>query len=258
MMNIRFQAILSACVCAIHLIPHSAFAQESHADSRPLGPVLEFVGEAMDLGTLTLADLDLFRRDIEFVNRGDQPLILSNVRGCCGTRITAWPQAPIMPGETGLIETQFRLAARPHTVRRTVTVTSNATEPNKVHRITGTVIAGDAPAPAAPTIGPQLLFLEERLDVGALSADQLKDIQARIEFENQGDQPLIIQIARGGAQARVVDWTQNPVLPGERGVIDLELKLQDHPHAFNHHVFVVANTQTRRYTYRINGSVVDP
>lgn len=243
---------------AIGMTPASQVGGSEVDGAESIGPVLEFVDETMDLGTLTLADLELFRRDIEFVNKGDQPLILSNVRGCCGTRITDWPQAPLMPGESGRIATQFRLAARPHTVRRTITVTSNATEPTKVHRITGTVVAGATPAPDTPTIGPQLLFLQDRLDFGTLTTDELENLEARVEIENQGDQPLQLRMVRGGAGATVMDFPEAPIAPGERGMIHLQVQLEKRPHRFNQHLFVVANTETQRYTYRISGVVVEP
>lgn len=250
---IRFLLIFFFCVPSLWKVD----AAETE-NTKPTGAVLEFAEAALDMGTLTLADLELFQRKIEFVNSGDQPLILSNVRGCCGTRITDWPRAPLMPGETGQIAAQFRLAARPHTVRRTITVTSNATEPTKVHRITGTVIEGETAAPAAPMIGPQLLFLEERLDMGSLSTDQIAGLEARIDIENQGDQPLVLRTVRGGVRTRVIEWPQDPLPPGERGAILLQLDVEDHPHAFSQHLFIIANTESQRYTYRIHGVVESP
>lgn len=254
---ISWRGILSVALLGSLITGHANLASEPD-DSPPAGPVIEFVEDAMDLGTLTLADLQSFERDIEFVNRGDQPLILSNVRGCCGTRITSWPQAPIMPGETGRVSTQFRLASRPHTVRRTVTFTSNATEPNKVYRIIGNVIAGETQPQDAPSIGPQMLFLEDRIDLGTLSVDETGELRSRIEFENQGDQPLILSNVRGGSGAAVLDWPRDPIQPGNRGVIDLEVRVENRPHAFNQYVFIVANTESRRYVYRISGTVAAP
>ncbi len=104
------------------------------------GPSLEFVKEKEDLGTVKVSELDTFNKDIEFVNKGDQPLILSQVRGCCGTRIVDWTKEPINPGEKGVIKIQFRLNPRAHAVSRVVTVVSNDAAGQKVFRIVGEVI----------------------------------------------------------------------------------------------------------------------
>lgn len=104
------------------------------------GPDLKFSEESLNLGQLSISELETFSRDIEFKNEGDQPLILSQVRGCCGTRIIEWPREPIAPGEVGVIKIQFRLAPRAHNVRRTVTVLSNDKQGQKVFRILGEVV----------------------------------------------------------------------------------------------------------------------
>jgi hypothetical protein len=105
------------------------------------GPLLTFEKEGINYGTVYVDEMPETKHDISFTNTGNQPLILSNVRACCGTRVTAWPSDPIMPGEKGTISIEFRLAARPQNISRTVTVTSNNTgSPTQIFRITGTVI----------------------------------------------------------------------------------------------------------------------
>jgi hypothetical protein len=108
------------------------------------GPVLSFEKEGIQYGTVYVDEMPETKHDITFTNTGNQPLLLSNVRACCGTRVTAWPRDPVMPGEKGTISIEFRLAARPQNISRTVTVTSNNTStPTQIFRITGTVIERD-------------------------------------------------------------------------------------------------------------------
>lgn len=64
---------------------------------------------------------------IAVVNKGNLPLILNEVTGCCGTNIKEWPKAPILPGKTGQIKVEFRIEPRPQVISRTVTIKSNAT-----------------------------------------------------------------------------------------------------------------------------------
>lgn len=104
------------------------------------GPILQLSQESLKLGEISVAELETFNEEIEFTNSGDQPLILTQVRGCCGTRIIDWPREPIAPGEKGIIKIQFRLAPRPHAVRRTVTIATNEEGGQRVFRILGEVV----------------------------------------------------------------------------------------------------------------------
>ncbi len=107
------------------------------------GPKLEFVKEAEELGEIKVNELEEYNLEIEFVNSGNEPLILSQVRGCCGTRIMEWPREPISPGDKGIIKVKFRLAPRPHNVSRVVTVLSNEPAGQKVFRIKGKVVKAE-------------------------------------------------------------------------------------------------------------------
>jgi hypothetical protein len=102
------------------------------------GPVFSFEKEREDLGTMYVDELKQTNLEIKFTNDGDQPLVLSQVRGCCGTRIIDWPRTPILPGKEGTINVQFRLAARAHKVSRTVTAVSNSGTAH--YRIVGEVV----------------------------------------------------------------------------------------------------------------------
>ncbi len=112
----------------------TAISQESE------GAVLKFEKEILDLGELYTDEVKQTKLDIKFTNDGDNPLILSNVRGCCGTRIHEWPHEPVLPGEEGTIKIEYRIAPRPQKISRTITVTSNAEKSTSVFRITGQVV----------------------------------------------------------------------------------------------------------------------
>lgn len=104
------------------------------------GASLKFEKEIELLDTLYVNELEPQSLEIEFENQGDEPLILSHVRGCCGTRIISWTKEPVMPGDKGKIEVEFRVAPRPHRISRTVSVVSNDAEGMKVFRIRGQVV----------------------------------------------------------------------------------------------------------------------
>lgn len=107
------------------------------------GPVLNFDRDLEDIGRVFLDDMpegNRFEIDISFSNTGDEPLVISNVRACCGTRVLEWPQNPILPGEKAKISVEFRLAPRAQRVNRTVTVHYNSLKhASVIHRIIGEV-----------------------------------------------------------------------------------------------------------------------
>ncbi len=109
------------------------------ASQEKKGPQLKWEKERYDYGTLYLDDLPETKLDIKFTNEGNEPLILSHVRACCGTRVHSWPRQPILPGEEGTISIEFRLAPRAHRISRTVTATSNADPNTSIFRIVGEV-----------------------------------------------------------------------------------------------------------------------
>lgn len=112
----------------------------ANADDKK-GPQLTFENERYDYGTVYLDDMPETRLAIKFTNTGDEPLVLSHVRACCGTRVTQWPREAIMPGEEGVINIEFRLAPRPQRISRTITATyNNEEQPSKTYRIMGQVV----------------------------------------------------------------------------------------------------------------------
>jgi len=101
------------------------------------GPVFEFENEVIDYGEIA-ANSD-GNRVFRFKNIGKSPLIISQVKGSCGCTVPTKPEKPIMPGETGEIKVKYA-TNRIGPFSKTVTITSNAYEENKVIRIKGRVL----------------------------------------------------------------------------------------------------------------------
>jgi len=130
-------SLLLMGIFALNTFQNVAFANEPKDE----GPQFEFKAEddRLVLDTLYIDQIETVNLDIEFENKGSQPLILSKVRGCCGTRIKNYPKKPVKPGEMGVIEISFRLVPRPDNISRVVTVVSNDPDGKDVLRIRGRV-----------------------------------------------------------------------------------------------------------------------
>ncbi|MDX2249105.1 MAG: DUF1573 domain-containing protein [Bacteroidia bacterium] len=73
-----------------------------------------------------------------FTNTGNADLRIESVQASCGCTATNYTKEPIAPGETGYITATYN-AAGAGIFTKTVTVKSNAAEPNTVLRIKGEV-----------------------------------------------------------------------------------------------------------------------
>jgi len=76
----------------------------------------------------------------DFVNRGNSPLVVSNVKPSCGCTTPTWTKEPIEPGKKGIITVTYNPSGRPGPFTKTITVSSNATEEQVVLNISGEVI----------------------------------------------------------------------------------------------------------------------
>ena len=103
---------------AMLLVTAASFAQK--------GPQIKFkaIDNTIDYGTVKKST-DNGVRVFEFVNIGDQPLVITNAKSSCGCTVPSKPEAPVMPGQTGKIEVKYNM--NPGKISKVITVESNAT-----------------------------------------------------------------------------------------------------------------------------------
>ncbi|KAB8152722.1 uncharacterized protein DUF1573 [Kordia periserrulae] len=98
---------------------------------------IEFKTETIDYGTIEKGADGV--RVFEFTNTGTAPLVITRVYSSCGCTIPKKPDAPILPGKTGIIEVKYD-TKRVGPIRKTITVYSNADEPTKAIKIKGKIV----------------------------------------------------------------------------------------------------------------------
>ena len=102
------------------------------------GPAIEFTSQVVDYGEIERGSNGI--RIFEFINSGNQPLVISKVYSSCGCTIPKKPEAPIAPGEKGEIQVKYD-TNRVGPIRKTITVNSNAeSTPIVSLKIKGTVL----------------------------------------------------------------------------------------------------------------------
>lgn len=62
--------------------------------------------------------------EFEFTNKGQAPLVISEVEGSCGCTVAEYTKDPVMPGQKGIVKAIFDAAA-PGKFRKSIKVVAN-------------------------------------------------------------------------------------------------------------------------------------
>lgn len=89
-------------------------------------------------------------RKFKFTNTGDKPIILESATSSCGCVVPKYPQEPILPGESNVIEVRYDTQRTGH-FTKTVTLKSN----DKTNPSMTLTIKGEVKTPAEqPSVPP--------------------------------------------------------------------------------------------------------
>ncbi|MFA8432927.1 MAG: DUF1573 domain-containing protein [Marinifilaceae bacterium] len=179
-------------------------------------PTMKFDSKEYDFGTFK-EETGKITHSFEFVNTGNQPIIINNVRSSCGCTSPDWSRKPVAPGQKGFIKATFDPRNRPGQFNKTVTVTANTSPSVNILRIKGKVI------PRVKTVKD--LYPQEmaglRLKSRHLSFTRVKNSdkkEASLKIVNTSEEPLRLTFNR--VPAHLTIKTEPEVLkPNEKGEI---------------------------------------
>jgi hypothetical protein len=129
---------LSCVVLLLCTVP--AFSQEI-LDDELLGlptTAIAFDESEYDFGVARQGEQVQFI--FRFTNTGNEPLLLTNVRGSCGCTVPSWPNDPIEPGGTGAIVVEFDTKGKMGPQTKQVTITANTDPPVTLLYLKGEVL----------------------------------------------------------------------------------------------------------------------
>ena len=121
-----------------------------------------------------------------------------------------------------------------------------------------TLVAGaqTAEKKEMPEHGAQIRFEETEYQYGTIQKGGNGDCQ--FVFWNDGDEPLILNSVRASCGCTTPKYTQKPVMPGQKGVIDVHYNTNN-VGGFSKTVTVTSNAvNEQRVVLRIKGTVKDP
>lgn len=123
-------------ICCLLLISSGkfVFSQEKNKDPKA---EIAFDKNTHDFGIIW--DGVSVEYSFEFTNKGNAPLILSNVQPSCGCTAPSWPREPIMPGKKAKIVVVYSPGGYRGNFSKTISVASNASNSNLVLTIKGNV-----------------------------------------------------------------------------------------------------------------------
>ncbi len=99
---------------------------------------IRFEEEVYDFGIINI-DAGYMFHEFSFVNIGDMPFIINDVRTSCGCTTPEWTKEPVIPGQSGSVTVRFNPKGRPGPFSKSITINSNAERQPVILRIKGTV-----------------------------------------------------------------------------------------------------------------------
>ncbi len=122
--------LLTFTLSALMLVVLPSFGQENVLAEKKLA-VISWGETSHDFGTVSQGTPVSY--EFQFENKGNVPLVISNVKASCGCTATNYPKNAIQPGESASITATYN-AKNSGSFSKTVTVYTN-TE-NSVHVLT--------------------------------------------------------------------------------------------------------------------------
>jgi len=143
---------------------------------------LKFQNETYDFGEIS-EEGGYAETIFNFVNEGDQPIKITNVKAACGCTTPGWSKEEVMPGDSGFVKARFNPRNRPGRFRKSLRISSTGNQ--KVVYITGFVKPKTKDVLKEFTIVSGNLRLKNRsLNLGKITTE--KTIEKAFDVYNSG------------------------------------------------------------------------
>lgn len=161
-----------------------------------------------------------------FVNTGEAPLVISQVKASCGCTTPSWPKEPIAPGDTGVVVAQYNPLNRPGAFRKSITVTSNADPATRVLYIKG----GVNPKPKTPVDDYPTAMGNLRVQYQSLNMAKVltkEPTTKSFEMYNDGPETIIFNPTNITPTHITIDVEPKELLPSQKGLIKVNYDATD-------------------------------
>lgn len=88
---------------------------------------VKFLEDTFDFGKIKSGDV--VSHKFQFINTGTNPLLINSAHGSCGCTVPSYPEEPVLPGDTAIMNVEFNSQGKSGAVTKSVTIIAN-TEPS--------------------------------------------------------------------------------------------------------------------------------
>jgi hypothetical protein len=188
----------------------------SRADAQQKVPSIRFEHPGHNFGMVMEAD-GILQHDFVFTNKGEAPLIITNVTATGGVSVSGWTRNPVMPGNEGNISLVYDPANKPGKFNRSITVYSTGNPSSSVLRLLGEVVPRQkTTAELYPAEIGSLRLKSNHLSFGRIPPDSVK--RDSLEIINLSEKPLDIAFSHVPAHISI-GAVPGRLNPGEKGWI---------------------------------------
>jgi hypothetical protein len=161
--------------------------------------------------------------EFNFTNTGTAPIVITDVRASCGCTTPSWTKEPIAPGGKGIIKAEYNTTGRIGVFNKSITITSNATEPSKVLYIKGIV----DPKPTEKPVytedqlkkSPKATVDKTTYNFGKVERGQ--KVTYKFNIKNTGKTPLLLTSGKSACGCITHKLDKENILPGKTGVLEV-------------------------------------
>lgn len=185
-------------------------------------PDLNFTSTLFDFGQVSQGEKVLHA--FEFVNAGQDPLLIDRVRSSCGCTAVLLSEKNLAPGAAGQVQANFDSTRFRGSVSKTIYIYSNdPVKPVVQLKIKGEVL--------------ELVAVEpEQVNFGTVSGDQT--LASRVVLRNQGGQPLTFGTPSTTAAELQAEMPSGTLAAGEEVALELMLSPKPGTTRFSGYVLV--------------------
>lgn len=144
-----------------------------------------------DFGEINEAD-GYAEHTFNFVNVGDEPVKITQVKASCGCTTPGWTQEEVLPGDSGFVKARYNPRNRPGRFRKSLSITASDPGSNQTLYIMGLV----KPKPKTPEEEFPVAIGDFRLKYQGLNMGKVpteKPVEKSFEVYNGGDSTLVLE-----------------------------------------------------------------
>lgn len=82
-------------------------------------------------------------------------------------------------------------------------------------------------------------------------------IKAKFKVENTGDYALVLSDVKGSCSCTVADWTKDPIVPGESGIVEAQVNTESFsPGKISRSIRILSNTEPNLTIVNVEATII--